>query len=320
MRRRNSGKKSTISRARHISNSSGALFARRGQSTQQQAFSRRVTGGRRPRRRESVCCAKRNSSSTFSKFIASAASPSTMAAASWRGGAVAAALLSLLLTVSLGCMRSFAFEASIDLGPSQRRCIGEQLSKHVLVIGEFKVTHPAPGAPSGAAAGPLLMHVQATDPVSKTPVFQQSSRDRVKTGFTSTKPGVHMFCVRNIAKHQITVDVQLLWGPAARDYSQLAKAEHLDEVMVQLLQLQDKLKLYHNNILFMREPSAAAAAADLHAQQQQQQQQQQTTSSSGADCCCDFTPDAEPNKTSISLEDAERKADNKMHVYESACS
>lgn len=158
----------------------------------------------------------------------------------------------VLLLLALSLRLTSAFEASIDLGPAQRRCIGEQLSKHVLVIGEFKVIYPAPSAPSGAA-GPLLMHVQATDPINKTPVFQQSSRDRIKTGFTSTKPGVHMFCVKNISKQQITVEVQLLWGPAARDYSQLAKAEHLDDVMVQLLQLQDKLKLYHNNILFMRE-------------------------------------------------------------------
>lgn len=149
-------------------------------------------------------------------------------------------------------LSAFAFEASIDLGAGQKRCIGEQLSKHVLVVGEFRVTHPVPTAPSGAA-GPMLIHVQATDPVSKAPVFQQSSRDHVRTAFTSTKPGVHMFCVRNVSKMQVTVDVQLLWGPAARDYSQLAKAEHLDDIMVQLLQLQDKLMLYHNNILFMRE-------------------------------------------------------------------
>ncbi|OEH76404.1 transmembrane trafficking transmembrane protein tmp21 [Cyclospora cayetanensis] len=162
-------------------------------------------------------------------------------------------LLLLFSLLSFRCIGTFGFEAAIDLGPAQRRCIGEQLSKHVLIVGEFKVTHPSTGGPPGAATGPLLMHVQVTDPVNKTPVFQQSSRDKIKTGFTSTKPGVHMFCVKNISKQQITVDIQLLWGPAARDYSQLAKAEHLDEVMVQLVQLQDKLKLYHNNILFMRE-------------------------------------------------------------------
>ncbi|CDJ53597.1 transmembrane trafficking protein, transmembrane protein Tmp21 precursor, putative [Eimeria brunetti] len=162
------------------------------------------------------------------------------------------ALVFIFLTC-LGCMSTLAFEASIDLGPAQRRCIGEQLSKHVLIVGEFRVSHPAPTVPGGAATGPLLMHVHVTDPANKSPVFQQSSRDRIKTGFTSTKPGVHMFCVKNLSQQQITVDVQLLWGPAARDYSQLAKAEHIDEVMLQLVQLQDKLKLYHNNILFMRE-------------------------------------------------------------------
>lgn len=144
--------------------------------------------------------------------------------------------------------------------------MGEQLSKHVLIVGEFKVVHPPTQSISGVS-GPLLMHVQVTDPVNKSPVFQQSSRDRIKTGFTSTKPGVHMFCIKNISKQQITVEVQLLWGPAARDYSQLAKAEHLDEVMLQLLQLQDKLKLYHNNILFMRER-----------EEQMRQQNEQTAS------------------------------------------
>ncbi|CDJ45118.1 transmembrane trafficking protein, transmembrane protein Tmp21 precursor, putative [Eimeria tenella] len=78
-----------------------------------------------------------------------------------------------------------------------------------------------------------------------------------------------MFCVKNISKQQISVEAQLLWGPAARDYSQLAKAEQLDEVLLQLLQLQDKLKLFHNNILFLREKDekmrqqTEAAAATL---------------------------------------------------------
>ncbi|CDJ69496.1 transmembrane trafficking protein, transmembrane protein Tmp21 precursor, putative [Eimeria necatrix] len=190
------------------------------------------------------------------------------AARAWVWAAAACAVV-------LGCTYTAAFEATIDLGPGQRRCIGEQLSKHVLIVGEFRVVYPpagAPGGPPGAPGGPggpLLLHVQATDPASKTPVFQQSSRDRVKTGFTSTKPGLHMFCVKNISKQQIAVEAQLLWGPAARDYSQLAKAEQLDEVLLQLLQLQDKLKLFHNNILFLREKDekmrqqTEAAAATL---------------------------------------------------------
>eukprot|EP00070_Physeter_catodon_P036341 XP_028343235.1 transmembrane emp24 domain-containing protein 10-like [Physeter catodon] len=88
---------------------------------------------------------------------------------------------------------------------------------------------------------------------SQTPIYKQQGKEHVRTAFTTTRAGTHSFCVQNTGAERIVVDVQMLWGPEARDYGQIAKAEHLDEVMLQLMRLQDRLKLYQANVLYMRQ-------------------------------------------------------------------
>ncbi|KEP60290.1 UNVERIFIED_CONTAM: hypothetical protein HHA_289800 [Hammondia hammondi] len=141
-----------------------------------------------------------------------------------------------------------SFQAVIELAPGQKRCVGEQLSRHVLVVGEFHIMYPAAATAQG---GNML--VVAEDPVSHAPIFKQQGKDHVRTAFTTALTGTHTFCVTNTGRLKLAVDFKMVWGPEARDYSQIAKAEHLDEVMVQLLRLQDRLKLYHANVLYMRE-------------------------------------------------------------------
>ncbi|PFH32085.1 hypothetical protein BESB_020260 [Besnoitia besnoiti] len=152
--------------------------------------------------------------------------------------------------------RASAFQAVIELTPGERRCLGEQLSKHVLVVGEFHITYPLAASAQGGG-----MLVVAHDPVNSTPIFKQQGKDHVRTAFTTALTGTHTFCVSNTGKLRLVVDAQMIWGPEARDYSQIAKAEHLDEVMVQLLRLQDRLKLYHANVLYMREKESKMRAA-----------------------------------------------------------
>lgn len=110
------------------------------------------------------------------------------------------------------------------------------------------------------------MLVVAQDPVNRAPIYKQQGKDQIRTAFTTSHPGTHTFCVSNIGKNRLVVNVQIVWGPEARDYSQIAKVEHLDEVLVQLLRLQDRLKLYHANVLYMREKeSRMREASDVTA-------------------------------------------------------
>lgn len=146
------------------------------------------------------------------------------------------------------CGVASAFKAVVELAPGQKRCIGEQLSKHVLVVGVFRLVQPI-----GSNRGPNGLLVVAEDSSGGAPIFKQQGKDHVRTAFTTASTGTHTFCISNLGKTKFAVEAEMLWGPEARDYSQIAKAEHLDEVMVQLLRLQDRLKLYHANVLYMRD-------------------------------------------------------------------
>lgn len=146
-----------------------------------------------------------------------------------------------------------AFQAMLELPGGGKQCIGEQLSKHVLVVGEVHLLHPVPPPPSSGRKMNTPLLVTALDSSSATPVYKQQGKEHVRTAFTTTTAGTHSLCVQNLGADRMVVDIQILWGPEARDYGQIAKAEHLDEIMLQLMRLQDRLKLYQANVLYMRQ-------------------------------------------------------------------
>eukprot|EP00922_Rhytidocystis_sp_ex-Travisia-forbesii_P012869 GHVS01019332.1.p1 GENE.GHVS01019332.1~~GHVS01019332.1.p1 ORF type:complete len:208 (+),score=35.84 GHVS01019332.1:273-896(+) len=126
---------------------------------------------------------------------------------------------------------------SIDLHASQKRCFGEQLGKHVLLMGEVK------------ADGPLQLSV--TSPSST--IFQDKNKNEIRTAFTTQSAGTHMFCIHNMNKTNLHVQMSIVSGPEARDYSQIAKRDHLNDVVTKLRKVEDQLKLYHRNVAGMRE-------------------------------------------------------------------
>eukprot|EP00922_Rhytidocystis_sp_ex-Travisia-forbesii_P012866 GHVS01019328.1.p1 GENE.GHVS01019328.1~~GHVS01019328.1.p1 ORF type:complete len:273 (+),score=55.64 GHVS01019328.1:111-929(+) len=132
---------------------------------------------------------------------------------------------------------STGINVSLDLHASQKRCFGEQLGKHVLLMGEFK------------SDGPLQLSV--TSPSST--IFQDKNKNEIRTAFTTQSAGTHMFCIHNMNRTSLHVQMSIVFGPEARDYSQIAKRDHLNEVVVKLRKVEDQLKLYHHNISRMRD-------------------------------------------------------------------
>uniref|UniRef100_A0A0G4GIQ5 GOLD domain-containing protein n=1 Tax=Chromera velia CCMP2878 TaxID=1169474 RepID=A0A0G4GIQ5_9ALVE len=142
-------------------------------------------------------------------------------------------LFVLLLSLADG------IDVSIDLNSSQKKCFGEELSKHTLLVTEFNTK------------GEAEIGVSVADPSAT--IFTDKEKTDIKTAFTTNQPGTHMFCVQNLSKKGVTVWLSIKWGAHARDYSQIAKKEHLDPMMTSLRKAADDLKLYHSNILYMRE-------------------------------------------------------------------
>merc|ERR1712183_468931 len=85
-----------------------------------------------------------------------------------------------------------------------------------------------------------------------TTVFSEHNRDKVKTAFTTTVAGAHWVCLQNEALESTEVAMKILTGPQAKDFSKVAKKEHMEEAQVALLRVEENLKNYHNNVLYMR--------------------------------------------------------------------
>ncbi|XP_055387924.1 uncharacterized protein LOC129616334 [Condylostylus longicornis] len=83
-------------------------------------------------------------------------------------------------------------------------------------------------------------------------IFQDRNRRVMKTAFTSTHSGDYQICVMNFGAVGATVTIAIDQGPEAKDYSQIAKKEQLDPLIVSLRRVEDQLREYHRNLLHMR--------------------------------------------------------------------
>eukprot|EP00922_Rhytidocystis_sp_ex-Travisia-forbesii_P012865 GHVS01019327.1.p1 GENE.GHVS01019327.1~~GHVS01019327.1.p1 ORF type:complete len:205 (+),score=35.99 GHVS01019327.1:388-1002(+) len=146
-------------------------------------------------------------------------------------------LFSVLFPLVLLILPARGINVSLDLYASQKRCFGEQLGKHVLLMGEVK------------ANGPLQLSV--TSPSST--IFQDKNKNEIRTAFTTQSAGTHMFCIHNMDKTSLHVHMSIVSGPEARDYSQIAKRDHLNDAVAKLRKVEDQLNLYHHNVSGMRE-------------------------------------------------------------------
>lgn len=125
---------------------------------------------------------------------------------------------------------------SVSLSSLQKKCFGERLTADTLFVADLH-------------ANGLIAVVVADE---EGTIFTDRDKDTIQTAFTTKVYGSHTTCVENLSKSDISVWLDLKWGPEARDYSQIAKKEHLDEVVVQLRHITDELQQYHDNLLYMR--------------------------------------------------------------------
>eukprot|EP00451_Oxyrrhis_marina_P035091 CAMPEP_0204368888 /NCGR_PEP_ID=MMETSP0469-20131031/44544_1 /ASSEMBLY_ACC=CAM_ASM_000384 /TAXON_ID=2969 /ORGANISM="Oxyrrhis marina" /LENGTH=192 /DNA_ID=CAMNT_0051358519 /DNA_START=15 /DNA_END=593 /DNA_ORIENTATION=- len=132
-----------------------------------------------------------------------------------------------------------AVEFSVHVNAGGTKCFGEELAKHELLVAEFST-----------ATIPITVEIQ--DP--QTVIFTEHEKTQVKTAFTTNQAGPHVMCIVNSDKRQkALVKVNVAFGPQAKDYSQIAKKEHLEPTQIALRRIEENLKNYHSNVLYMRE-------------------------------------------------------------------
>merc|ERR1719221_813041 len=83
-------------------------------------------------------------------------------------------------------------------------------------------------------------------------IFTEHGKEKAKTAFTTTEAGPHWMCIENEESEESEVKLTVLAGPQAKDYSKIAKKEHLEETQIVLRRVEESLRAYHANVLYIR--------------------------------------------------------------------
>eukprot|EP00439_Symbiodinium_sp_Y106_P051533 s2897_g6.t2 len=142
----------------------------------------------------------------------------------------------VLVWLLLGCTE--AIKVTVTLPAKEKKCFGEQAARMELLFVELSVA-------DGSKVGVTVLSPHAT-------IFSEHDRQQVKTAFTTQEAGPHWVCIQNDAPSAAEVLLTVLLGPEAKDYSQVAKKEHLEESQIALRRVEESLRNYHSNVLYIR--------------------------------------------------------------------
>ncbi len=147
----------------------------------------------------------------------------------------------LLQTITTTPVHASMFESSIHLPPSEKRCLGQDLLGHTLMMATLT---SEPGGPTisvdimedkdDQASQPHSANVQnaATLKAQGLMIFSESNQMEVRTAFTSKHDGIHWVCVSNDSESQgAQISVKISTG-RHQNYEVLKKRDHLDPVEV----------------------------------------------------------------------------------------
>ncbi len=156
-------------------------------------------------------------------------------------------IIAIVFIINATIVESFTFKLPI----SATKCFSEEVAKDALAVGTYKI--PPEGGVSDAivslrVTGPTPMSVGA----SKTH-FKKERAQFGKFAFTAEETGAHHVCFSNKGRDAVRVGLEINVGVAAKDYSEVAKKEHLEPLQVELRRLEDAAKEIHEEQLYMRQ-------------------------------------------------------------------
>mmetsp|Transcript_20413 Transcript_20413/g.54660 ORF Transcript_20413/g.54660 Transcript_20413/m.54660 type:complete len:201 (-) Transcript_20413:200-802(-) len=134
--------------------------------------------------------------------------------------------------------RVASIEVFVVVAAGEKKCFGDQASKQELFVIEFE---------SGESS---LVSVSVLSPTST--IFSDHGKAKIKTAFTATEAGPHWLCMQNDNSGAAEVRLKILAGPQAKDYSRIAKKEHLEDTQVGLRRVEDSLRIYHDKMQYIR--------------------------------------------------------------------
>lgn len=167
------------------------------------------------------------------------------------GAGLALAVIGSYLSSTLGLLLSVAVVASglrFNVPANQKRCLKEEIHKNLVVTGEYEITEGI-----GYTAS-----VHVTDTRGHTLYKREQFGDlKGKFAFTADEYDIFEICLTNHApagqNTQREFSLVMKHGVEAKNYDDIAKAEHLKPLEVELRRLEDLSDAIVKDFAFMRQ-------------------------------------------------------------------
>ncbi|SBT41207.1 transmembrane protein Tmp21 homologue [Plasmodium ovale wallikeri] len=151
----------------------------------------------------------------------------------------------LVLLIFLGLFVN-GVEIYITLRPNKLKCIKERINKDTLVVSKFRTDN------KNSLASIFIYDIDVNERnftfSQKQPIFETINKHDIKTAFTTFYSSSYSFCAYNKTKKLIDVHFEIKYGTEARDYTKIAKTEHLNEATVFLKKIVDRMNIFHVNL------------------------------------------------------------------------
>ncbi|CRH01742.1 transmembrane protein Tmp21 homologue, putative [Plasmodium relictum] len=142
-------------------------------------------------------------------------------------------------------------EIYITLNSKKLKCIKERISKDTLVVGKIRTDNEK------SLVSLFIYDIDISERnfnyQSKLPIFESQNEHEIKTAFTTFFSTSYSFCVYNSSDKSTNVYFEVKYGTEARDYTRIAKTEHLNEASLFLKQIIDEMNNFHINLKRIKE-------------------------------------------------------------------
>ncbi|ETV66574.1 hypothetical protein H257_17005 [Aphanomyces astaci] len=140
-----------------------------------------------------------------------------------------------------------------DIPTRVEKCLSDEVAKDSFVLIQYDVL--------GNAQGRTGVSVMIQDPLGKyikeDSDVDVSSGDLHKFSFNAGTAGSFSTCFFNSNEYTVRVSLDFKHGVEAKDYSEIAKREHLLPVEKELRKMEDTVDEIHREMLYMREREAS---------------------------------------------------------------
>ncbi|CRG95056.1 transmembrane protein Tmp21 homologue, putative [Plasmodium gallinaceum] len=155
-------------------------------------------------------------------------------------------MILFLLIVFLQVVLINGIEIYITLNSNKLKCIKERINKDTLVVGKVKTDNES---------YLVSLFIYDSDVSEKNfnyqpklPIFESRNEHDIKTAFTTFFSTSYSFCLQNRSNKNMNVYLEIKHGTEARDYTRIAKTEHLNKASIYLKQIIDQMNNFHVNL------------------------------------------------------------------------